>query len=156
MQSKIAIFRSDAQTRSMEKPSMVRRTFLTAFAAAGIVAVPGKAAAARKGKGDALRVRLQDLGLSQQQADQLQAIRDRYLPLITGARQAARDLRETLRKALIELQSEPQLRAIHDQLSSKLNEARGLRFERALETNRALSREQRQQFSGTDPEEQPL
>jgi len=89
---------------------------------------------------------MQQLNLSAEQQQEIQAIRERYQPQLSQSREAVQQAREQLRNLMTGNGSENQIRAQHQQVQQLAQEMGNLHFESMMEIRAVLDESQRQQF----------
>ncbi|WP_430540984.1 Spy/CpxP family protein refolding chaperone [Roseofilum capinflatum] len=89
---------------------------------------------------------MQQLNLSEQQQQQIQAIRERYEPQLSQSREATQQAREQLRNLMTGNANENQIRAQHQQVQQLAQQMGNLHFESMMEIRGVLDESQRQQF----------
>lgn len=89
---------------------------------------------------------MQNLNLSEQQQQQIQAIRDRYESQFEQNRNAMEQAREQLRTLMTGNANDNQIRAQHQQVQQLAQQMGNLHFESMMEIRNVLDATQRQQF----------
>lgn len=90
---------------------------------------------------------MQQLNLSEQQQQQIQAIRERYQPQLEQGREAMKQAHEQFRNLMTGNANESQVRAQHQQIQQLAQQMGSLRFESMMEIRNVLDESQRQQFA---------
>lgn len=89
---------------------------------------------------------LEELNLSEQQQQQLEAIKQKYQGQFQPLRENMRTLRQELQTMMTGTASNNQIRAKHQQLAASRQQMENLRFESMLEMREVLTPEQRSKF----------
>ncbi|HBQ98038.1 MAG: Spy/CpxP family protein refolding chaperone [Roseofilum sp. SBFL] len=90
---------------------------------------------------------MQQLNLSEQQQQDIEAIRDRYKPQLEQGREAMQQAREQLRSLMTGNANESQIRSQYQQVQQLAQQMGSLRFESMMEIRAVLDESQRQQFA---------
>ncbi|MDJ1183407.1 Spy/CpxP family protein refolding chaperone [Roseofilum casamattae] len=98
----------------------------------------------RGNRGDRL---IQELNLSPDQQQQMQAIKSRYQPQMEAQKEQVQQAREQLRDLMVSNASDGQIRAQHQQVQQLMQQMGNLRFNSMLEVRAILDSSQRQQFA---------